>query len=368
MGAFRFAHLSDLHIAARPMDPGAIEWWHQDPKSRVLLDSGLPGLQQTFNHDVLLRAIEELLPSDKAAGQSPLDFLLITGDIATTGRACDLYTARYFVNGQNPPGYVTKAPSPEQLKLYFGRRLSEIEVPIVLVPGNHDRYKNERGTPGCDRFENAFRKEWNPSSRLVERVILNTSGDARIGVICADFSLPEETGIRRSFVTRFGQGIVLDSVLNDLESRTRQLMEKGIPVIWAIHFSPDSRYDRNLALLGSAKLVECASRVGVNYVFCGHTHEQTEYAYKSYETTRFLCAGTTCGTYYWHLDPSLQAHEATEPRKDANHFRVIDMEENGGKIDNIRIQDFVYVISDTQDEFVPHTRPAFKLLNKLPVH
>jgi len=120
MTPFRFAHLSDLHLFARPR---LAEWtW------RRWLGCANWYLRRRRRHRP-----EGLLDSILRAGSLPLDAVLLTGDLGQTGVAAEYRAARGAL-----------AP--------FSHR----GVPVLAVAGNHDLY-GRRADPALDSLRRDLR-------------------------------------------------------------------------------------------------------------------------------------------------------------------------------------------------------------------
>jgi hypothetical protein len=294
----RLLHISDLHL-------GKYRSINQLDHERKLLclhdDDALGALREV---------IEEL--------QGYIDGILVTGDIAVTGTSADLGIAFELVTP--PRGHRRVMPllgGRERRRSIFGT----LSKPIILLPGNHDRFCNISGWPG-NRFYDVFSLFWREGAGGVQIDFIPHNSPV-LAVICADFSLRSVfhcifsiRGFWLSLVHilrnlpkpnrwlnmvfevvgwHWGQGRVYNKVLRILRDKTSQVHSEhpDCGIIWAIHFSPRSGINPNLLLVNSQKLVREAEKLGVKYILCGHLHRSETYL-SDYDVT-VQCTGTaTC--------------------------------------------------------------------------
>jgi hypothetical protein len=76
-----------------------------------------------------------------------VDGILLTGDLATTGMMIDIGVASSFIKEPAQSGFVTEKLFPT---------LKASNLPIFIVPGNHDKYLDNRGAPNCKNFALTF--------------------------------------------------------------------------------------------------------------------------------------------------------------------------------------------------------------------
>lgn len=190
-----------------------------------------------------------------------LNLLLILGDLATTGLDDDLSVARDVFLERIVKEHLTASLEP---------RFGGFGIPICVVPGNHDRYQDDLATPGGKKFDDVFRDIYRPVGG-VQSVALR-SNDVSMCVVTADFCYLEDS--KPALWRRWGRGAVDEKVLSQLDFQTRswQRDNPGRPVVWALHFSPADGVSALLALEEREKVIDLAKRLGVNHIFCGHTH------------------------------------------------------------------------------------------------
>ena len=190
-----------------------------------------------------------------------LDRLVILGDLATTGLDADLAVAEQIFLDKRTKEHLNAALEP---------RFGGLGVPLHVIPGNHDRYKDDFATPGCQNFDQVFQSIYRPHKGVCSEKI--SSGDIDLGLISADFCFAE--GAEVNYIRRLGRGAVDDIVLSELDHQTRifQRDHPNMPVVWALHFSPADGVSTALVLEEREKVTHLAADLGVKHIFCGHTH------------------------------------------------------------------------------------------------
>jgi predicted phosphodiesterase len=310
MASVRILHASDLHIAEQenvtsPVDrftPGTIR---DAVVNRMLASS--------HNSSVLLHLAKFAY---QQAQSGLLDAVLLTGDIATTGSAADLQRALDFVHApvQVGLGWLTRSREPS---------LSEVNAPIYLLPGNHDRFvaKPYGYVPGGTQFDVVFKDHWDGP---VQTYPLLIKADVTLAIVGADFNLLNSDDADRWFGS-LAQGMVYPKILNELERQTKALPDYARRcVIWAVHFPPAypgvSPY---LQLLEEDSLIQRANGCGVKAILAGHTHDAVKYRRPKMKFDVY-CAGT--------------ASQAFSP--EGNHFRVIEVATDDAGTINIKSEEY----------------------------
>jgi 3',5'-cyclic AMP phosphodiesterase CpdA len=249
----RLLQLSDLHFHDRPNRIGLpdslvafTEAQSYVERLKILREAGVVGSDQT---DVAASAAAFV----KA---NPVDMVIVTGDVATTGTWQDLAIAWNWLHA--------------------------LGVPWIALPGNHDRFKSEVDLfpPGNPQFDYTF-PTW--SARQGVQVMFQRDN---VTVIGADFTLQAGDYGEGPF-GHLGQGRVRQELVDELV-RQSDLGTFAI-VIWAIHFEPDAG-DAALALLDDDLLIaECTNEPTA--IICGHTHKASRV--KTFSGIPVLCCGTT---------------------------------------------------------------------------
>jgi 3',5'-cyclic AMP phosphodiesterase CpdA len=310
MKPFRLLHLSDFHIALQANVIGVNEWQHL-PRSWF----GLDRITQWFGWTPPRTGEERIYPFGDRGLRHPssyhielalavarfaylkrlerLDGILITGDLATTGRAADLTTAFQYVNDPVQDRWLTQLDHPT---LQAGPPHNNR---ILLIPGNHDRYQGLRFYPGGTEFDNTFQNYWDGKQR-VQTLFVFRKGTERLAVIGADFCLKHQddanAGVGKSDMAYLGQGRAYVDVSIDLQAETQYWNDQNAAVIWAVHFPPGfAGVDPSLTFLDDFMLLDAAWRMGVEHIFCGHTHVPRQYSVVDSVGGRrvnIYCAGT----------------------------------------------------------------------------
>lgn len=190
-----------------------------------------------------------------------MDLLVVLGDLATTGTSEDLEVARQVFLDPLVKEHVSAGGDP---------RIGGLGIPLHVVPGNHDRYKDDVATPGSTEFDRVFDAVYKSNKGVCVKEL--HKADISMCVISADFCFAE--GISVGYLRRLGRGAVDDVILNELDFQTRTWQRKNPekPVIWALHFSPADGVPTALVLEEREKVTDLARFLGVNHIFCGHTH------------------------------------------------------------------------------------------------
>jgi 3',5'-cyclic AMP phosphodiesterase CpdA len=281
MDSIRILHASDLHIAdiARLRSP------LDAPKFRNFLRAVRYKAAATSYDPNILRAFGEFVRK-----QTDLRAIVLTGDIATTGDDKDLIKAFKFIDG---PASTANPAFP--YSFYVEGSLEGIDIPIFLIPGNHDRFEKtfKIFEPGGMGFHAIFSKYWD---RDVQPFPVLDEGELTVAIIGADFSLRTSRDCRVPLLNKYAQGKVYSDVLDEMVAVTRRTRNEtwspAMVVLWAIHFPPDYPGEpRVMRLLNSRHFIKAANECGVEAILTGHTHKQL-----TYRTPRMnfqvYCAGT----------------------------------------------------------------------------
>lgn len=265
MSIIRLLHLSDLHLAGKYR-----AFYEKLEKLNIPL---------SVHHPDVLSAVSEIIYN----WRDEFDGVLITGDISTTGFKDDLQIAIDWLNEKTN---LTLTPD-------------GFAKPIILVPGNHDRYANLAGFPGT-KFDQYFSSYWSAGFGGIQTFFVPDRVSPLLSIVSADFSLKHIYDSSCPF-GHYGQGKVyrdrLLSLVNETKGITKYYPNCGI--VWMIHFAPEfekhHQLDRKMLLLKSDDLIEAAKNIGIRYIFCGHTHQSSDYLTLSNRGVTIHCAGTsTC--------------------------------------------------------------------------
>ena len=260
----------------------------------------------SYSPDILYHLAEFLYEDyiDNFVGHmaAPVDAVLLTGDIATTGLSSDLQLAFAAVDGpalNNDP--LLWAPDNPTLAGSTGK----LKIPLWLLPGNHDRLRPDSVSwyaPGGYMFDTIFEPYWgplDPASKLGPKVrecgVISRPG-LSVAVLAADFTLrsaSDRSGLM--FHNQWAQGRVYRDTLDELVQKTadvKRRVRQTLAIIWALHFPPKfPGIPRSMQLINEERLIEEADRCGVSGMLAGHTHEPVWYRTPGAPCDVF-CSGT----------------------------------------------------------------------------
>jgi predicted phosphodiesterase len=315
MEIFRLAQVSDLHIATRPYTLSLPDWWGQNsPGPRAHRSIFSPSSHDPDLLDAVVRNLHHR--------RENLDAIILSGDLATTGLETDMRAAAMHIDSQPLDGYRDARDRPTFRSI--GREL-------VLLPGNHDRYRNAAFFPAGREFDAAFRGYWRPVHE-VQSVTLQIN-DQRLAIVCADFCL-RNSWDATDFFGMLGQGMAYESTVEDLRRETNLQRSAQAAVIWVVHFPPQfPGIADTLRLLDDVNLLKAAAELEVGHILCGHTHHPLVYP-PGDPPTRIYCAGTAC--QYW--------------APHGNFIHLYDIEASGTQITSVSRSDLRWV--QAQGDFV----------------
>jgi len=314
MSITRFMHISDLHIAERSNIYGLndiLQFFEKSNKEDKL------GLHTS--HDILkLESLVELLTLDK----QHIDFLIITGDIATSSASNNLSLSSKLISDDVtliPYGNIdndvtfdvneSKITNDddfvllEKVKNSLKKSIILSHSNIILLPGNHDRIYADQSTFYTslfytnDDFSSYFNKYWNPKQNITKRIhsqfVNINNSKKKLLFIKVDCSLD------KAIVSSFDVGIGEFSL--DIESDLRNLLfnifkdeniENFVPMV-LLHYLPIKSVNWKLALSRWNNLIILLNQFGIKYLFCGHTHLNQEYKVKGINV---YCSSSTLAT------------------------------------------------------------------------
>jgi hypothetical protein len=287
MAVFRILHASDLHFGATANQVGIPDLF-QNPAWLWQGFSGVPAPVSSHNWtraDALAAFAFYKSPSYNA--------ILITGDLATKGNRQDLQAAFDFLFAAPVRGYLGANRRPT---------LQAAGKPILLLPGNHDRFGHFH-RPGNLRFDQFFHAQW-PAGQGVHTwppFVDHQSGEKLI-VIGVDFTL-SAGDLGNLYLDFLAQGRAYQSRVDTLLAETQKVIHQhqGSAILWAMHFPP--RKDIVLHELLEAYRLEAALQTlsrsqqphPVLALLCGHLH---------FLDATTQCAGIPvfiCGTTTQHM-------------------------------------------------------------------
>jgi hypothetical protein len=285
MPLFNFLHVSDLHIGAYPGRIGFFDLWQtaglkKTARAAFTLSPDQSKVAKVSSYDAaILDGLAELAWEYR----DEIDGVIITGDIATIGRKKDLQAASGFV--YDLPG--TLIPH----RTVVGRPTLGGHSRVLLIPGNHDRFRRPFCYPGGRKFDRFFGHSW-PVGQWAHSFGTFSKGGAEVIFLGADLTLRLTDFQQLAPPAVWGAGRAYNDVVQDLAALTsaaRQYHPKAV-VAWLIHFPP---YFPNqvsaLALIDEDKLDGAAPKEIV--LLAGHTHLEENYDLPK-SGAKVLCAGS----------------------------------------------------------------------------
>lgn len=240
---FRLLHGSDLHMNARS---GAERW-----------------LSPLSSHDVA--AAEAFARAAWRLGgagdvdRAVVDAILLSGDLATSGDSADLALAHSYVADVATDRWLSAKGTPT---------LQGARLPIGLLPGNHDRFKDLL-LPGNHAFDEVFRPWWRDDDKdgVAELLVLDKGG-RRLVLLGLDLSLRSIS----DGLIYMGQGAAYADVIDAAVAATawHKAQHPAAAVIWVSHFPPEAPV--TLLLVDDKRLIAGAQRAKIPLLLCGHTH------------------------------------------------------------------------------------------------
>ncbi|MBF0565083.1 MAG: metallophosphoesterase [Nitrospirae bacterium] len=262
----RLLHISDIHLQ-HPAALNPIPRWVSEPYNRETLYA-------------LTELAYELRQS--------YDVILLSGDIAHTASIKNLVFASRFVDSP-----VNDKSSNKWLNYHKEPTLSACGKQIIIVPGNHDRFKGLSCQPGGTEFEEVFYHYWYKYNNDVQEYFIPSKEEPQLAVICVDFSLKSIYDCQRFIEgSLWGQGKVYDDKLKFLKNKTDEIRSiNHCDILWMLHFAPEFPNIKNdMELIDSHKLIKAATELKVKYIFCGHTHKTSSYLAQDIQ---IRCNGTS---------------------------------------------------------------------------
>ncbi len=276
MSKLRILHLSDLHLAEKRA-------FYERIRNHT------NNLLSVYDPDAL-QTIAQIVYE----WGNKLDAILISGDIVVAGTDGNLNRAIDFFG----------APSSFEEPWLNNKRkptLKAFTKPIIIVPGNHDRFRAISGWPG-KLFYEYFSSYWTVGIGEIQSNLLPDKESPTLAIICGDFSLDSITDCSPLLKGgHWGQGKIYENRLQKLIQETGRVATSypACAIIWMIHFAPkfEELYELGvqMRLLNSENLIEEAEKLGIGYILCGHTHLHRDYPIGKDKKIRIHCAGTsTC--------------------------------------------------------------------------
>ncbi len=186
MVTVKILHLSDFHLFN-----STNKFWYRTCNIGT-------GRVSTYKKNVLIALAAFVYERRKE-----IDAILISGDISVAGTEMDLVRSLDFLDS-------TARLSGDDPWLN-SRRLPTIQTfapkPIIVMPGNHDRFLSiTRGRPGT-LFYDFFSHYWNVGVGGVNSIYFPNKAKPVLAILCCDFTLNSPDDATCDF-GRYGQGKV----------------------------------------------------------------------------------------------------------------------------------------------------------------
>ena len=273
-----------------------------------------------------------------------LDAVVLTGDLATTGSYDDIKLVANFLRAAS--SHKCRYKSAE--RHYRGPTLSAVKIPILCLPGNHDRFIALHDfqalrpiifQPGSQEFDNQlFDYRESPFREIELFAPITEEKKLRVVMLAVDFTLENLDDCKGEFGW-LAQGRAFSDRRRKLAARTDKIRKNKrndelLCVIWAMHFPPKfPHYPEHSSLLGEEKVVREANRTGVQAILAGHTHEQSTYRNPAMTFWVYCCGSTT------QYEPLAMTHNDGER---GNFFQIITVTADPGGQINISGKDYRY--------------------------
>lgn len=258
-----------------------------------------------------------------------IDGVLITGDIANTGKLENLEFAKSLLSPQGQDPRILQEVASHQ-SLHFDIK----DKPLILLPGNHDRFNSPTLIPGSKNFDKIFSEHWGTSTNGIRSYLLPNNKNPHLIIVCADFSLESWHDIPTP-VLYMGQGKAYPNRLRELVDTTKkQSKDHGdIPVIWATHFPPHNERNNpagyKLKLNNSEEFIRSAEDAKVKYIMAGHLHKKLRpYNVGQSDEVWINCIGSSM-CMEKDEPPSIQVIEVLLKNNRIDKFRILQMSWNG---------------------------------------
>jgi 3',5'-cyclic AMP phosphodiesterase CpdA len=365
MSPIKILHASDLHISEMEMIRSPKDTWHDlsnwDVSPTALRErrEALRAIWESFRTGTVSASSyrTEILESFAAfvyinskkfdprgdVTGGCLDAVVLTGDLATTGKEEDIRLVDEFLN----------APSTLTKDAYYSDKnadatLGALQIPVGFLPGNHDRFEltNEIAwstpikdiprffNPGGTNFDtlNDFRGSPVQMMKRLESPLPNDRVLTAY-IFLADMTLREFDDHDDWGGGWIGQGKAHQEICDELVDQTlkvrRELPDNEVPAfIWACHFPPKFPWAKdNCRLVEDYVFLRAANRARIDAVLTGHTHRQLEYRRPFGRFDIFSCGTTT--QYEPTTEPG--GRHANNNRK-GNFIQILTIDEDRGRI------------------------------------
>jgi DNA repair exonuclease SbcCD nuclease subunit len=302
---FRFLHLSDFHMGWPPN-----KYWMPERGGRHVFNT---------HDEFIVLAMRQRIKAIGAAlkeRRQEIDAVVLSGDIATIGRSRDLAIGESEIRAICNDLWPT-LPSDEALRK------------VLIIPGNHDRFSDWRGTPGSAIFESVF---GTPSDKRANRrkrfwQLRLYKGDSSLVLLGVDFSLASKKDAT-TYAGSLGQGHARAEIVEGLSEQTAHIKRGRVPtaVVWVMHFPPSNAGTKKAVQLRNAQSVaSAAKKQRIPLILAGHIH-----------TPRII--HLIKGTEAWIAGSATQFGE-----RQGNSFHMIELRTSGWAIVEGRRRKYIFV-------------------------
>lgn len=274
MSKIHVIHVSDLHCSKKSKK---LSFYNPDSDVHLLkqlfksiLSDKTTYLQTSYDPLQLYKAIKFIKNNIK-----DINIFIASGDLATTGRTKNLTIAFDLFHSEIES--ISVAGN-------YLRPLSfkDFELPYLVIPGNHDRFKYDLGKFENENYDDVFDKEqhfsnykyWEKGKKLHYNIVQNHEQE-KMAFIGVDFSIRKCSDAAK--IDNIGKGEIDLNLLTKLEQKTKHAQDKNIAVAWVVHFPPEFGGDKKLEFIGGRYLIELAEEIGVYHILCGHQHQYATY-------------------------------------------------------------------------------------------
>lgn len=365
MELIRILHASDLHIAKRADVVSGLDRISAGISRRMF---GIRALKKTaffssYNPARLLAfaqfVYDDYIRSHVNQQDAPIDAIVLTGDIATSGRDKDLKRALWFFEDQPDPLIAAKSSRLggvyATLAAMIDNRylIGPVAMPLLLLPGNHDRLQPGPIVrfdywPGGTNFDQILENYWDPNLNAQKwgpdvTALTVTKNTLSISIIAVDLNLKQSSHRTGRWYNRYAQGRVYQGafnerdILGDLKQATRELRKKNADglIVWATHFPPGfPGISSTMQLIDEKDLIKAANDLDVFAILSGHTHIPVRYRTPITQFDVF-CAGSAT-----QFDAPL-----------GNHFQILEIEGTDRKNATVRLVNYKY--DEPHGAFIP---------------
>ena len=314
MESFRIIHISDMHISGTHIghknDLRSIsDIINYNTLKLIFKGDWKKFYPSSFDKDIAVKALYYITDDIKADNKQTLDAIIVSGDLATTGHDVDLTMAKRFFLGDIPTKWIVEQyPIPA---------LTDSNLPILIIPGNHDRFRTDTKWlfPGNHNFEKHFEQNWcikplqgncdikDASSKYPIKFARIQKGNECIRFYLIDLCLTSSRHSTNKLKGGYlGQGRAYPRLINSLKKHIINLQSDNKynrdAIIWVTHFPPNApseKGDETLKLLLEERLLQAATECKISAILAGHIHKQKRFTITdNNHSVEVICAGSMC--------------------------------------------------------------------------